>query len=681
MTSTQPASEGAARASTDAPPPQQEQQLPQLPQKRAADVLLSGIFELCVDDFGEAVLQRADETVDMPIPFHNETYYKAYLASKQRVNDLKKDGVNEDPTREDASSSEDEGKTVCSSNWTESCPGKSSLRNHVPSTRSTSSLSVQRRTTNWMRWGGIKPLSHKEADKILSDPKLSKRVLKSRAAYRDKNKGLGEVKAKCRVVLIGCNDPDIFKVTRDSPTPSRLSEAIVLSVATAGMNREVNGDGGLWRLWLSDAKSAFLQGEQNREERGGPIFMKPPRDPLINDVGAFSAPLYEVLGNAYGLPDAPRVWNQRVRARATGKGFKQHAFDRCLFYFVDSTGRLLALMIVHVGDFMCAYHELFDVSILEQMFTWGSVTIIDEDHPGVYRGKEIELIKENGRFMYKVTQTSFIDGMDSGRLPRGRSKESEKSTPDEWKEFRSVSGSLQWLSSQTRPELGPVVSLSNRGSETTFHDLRRLYETVEYVKSTRKVGITFQDVPFDRSSTLVTFANSSWANNSTSLKSQFGLLVLLTRSQVTAGRSARVCRSTLAAEACASDEGADRAAMANYMLSELLYDEPAFKVGLRLSSLLVTDAKSLYDCVVAENPNLSDKRSLVNIRSIQETVTPQQIHWVPTELMRADALTKLDSALLVEFTKWLLKPLTQLREMRFGQKKNYTSVNLEHSTS
>ncbi|CAE7469062.1 CML10, partial [Symbiodinium pilosum] len=211
VTSTQPASEGAARASTDAPPPQQEQQLPQLPQKRAADVLLSGIFELCVDDFGEAVLQRADETVDMPIPFHNETYYKAYLASKQRVNDLKKDGVNEDPTREDASSSEDEGKTVCSSNWTESCPGKSSLRNHVPSTRSTSSLSVQRRTTNWMRWGGIKPLSHKEADKILSDPKLSKRVLKSRAAYRDKNKGLGEVKAKCRVVLIGCNDPDIFK--------------------------------------------------------------------------------------------------------------------------------------------------------------------------------------------------------------------------------------------------------------------------------------------------------------------------------------------------------------------------------------------------------------------------------------------------------------------------------------
>ncbi|CAE7467549.1 CML10, partial [Symbiodinium pilosum] len=221
VTSTQPASEGTARASTDAPPPQQEQQLPQLPQKRAADVLLSGIFELCVDDFGEAVLQRADETVDMPIPFHNETYYKAYLASKQRVNDLKKDGVNEDPTREDASSSEDESKTV-SNNRTHTRQELKQLDRELPWKELTSQPraqyekyleSVRTEEDNWMRWGGIKPLSHKEADKILSDPKLSKRVLKSRAAYRDKNKGLGEVTAKCRVVLIGCNDPDIFKVT------------------------------------------------------------------------------------------------------------------------------------------------------------------------------------------------------------------------------------------------------------------------------------------------------------------------------------------------------------------------------------------------------------------------------------------------------------------------------------
>ena len=191
-------------------------------------------------------------------------------ASKQRVRDLQADGVNEDFTREDGSSSEDEAKTV-SNNRTHTRQELKQLDRELPWKEVVAMLrasfekfleSVRAEEENWMRWGGIKPLSRKEADKILNDPKLARRVLKSRAAYKDKNKGLGEVK-----VLIGCNDPDIFRVSRDSPTPSRLSEAIVLSVAAAGRSREVNGDGGLWKLWLSDAKSAFLQGEQNREER------------------------------------------------------------------------------------------------------------------------------------------------------------------------------------------------------------------------------------------------------------------------------------------------------------------------------------------------------------------------------------------------------------------------------
>ena len=104
----------ASASDAQAPP----EPLPQLPQKRTADVLLShvlfqsGVFELCVDDFGEAILQRGDEMIDMPLPFHTEHHYQCYLASKQRIRDLQADGVNEDFTREDGSSSEDEVKTV-----------------------------------------------------------------------------------------------------------------------------------------------------------------------------------------------------------------------------------------------------------------------------------------------------------------------------------------------------------------------------------------------------------------------------------------------------------------------------------------------------------------------------------------------------------------------------------------
>lgn len=63
--------------------------------------------------------------------------------------------------------------------------------------------------------------------------------MKSRAAYRDKARGTGQLKAK----TIGCMDPDLKAVTRDSPTRTRLSEMLVLAIATAGANRAFNFDG------------------------------------------------------------------------------------------------------------------------------------------------------------------------------------------------------------------------------------------------------------------------------------------------------------------------------------------------------------------------------------------------------------------------------------------------------
>ena len=103
-----------------------------------------------------------------------------------------------------------------------------------------------------------------------------------------------------------------------------------------------------------------------------------------------------------------------------------------------------------------------------------------------------------------------------------------------------------------------------------------------------------------------------------------------------------MCRSTLAAEACAADEGAEGLIFANMCLGELLFVELTHKSGQKLNGLHVTDAKSVYGSVCSKNPSLAEKRPLVNIRSIQETVSPSQVRWVPTGLMKADSVTKLD---------------------------------------
>ena len=185
---------------------------------------------------------------------------------------------------------------------------------------------------------------------------------------------------------------------------------------------------------------------------------------------------------------------------------------------------------------------------------------------------------------------------------------------------------MAWLGSQARPDLSPAISLSNHGQKTTIEDLKVLAETLQFAKDTH---------PINEQSVILTYTVASWGSAAHST-SQMGILITLTTPDVIektckvklldwrSARSPRVCRSTLAAEASAADENSDRAAFINMMLSELLYYEKAHKIGCKLDNLQATDSKSLYGAVVAVNPNLTDKRSLVNVRAIQEVITPSR---------------------------------------------------------
>ena len=54
----------------------------------------------------------------------------------------------------------------------------------------------------WIKYGSAIPVPHDEAKRILADSRLRRRVMKARAAYRDKRCGIPPLAAKCRVVLL-----------------------------------------------------------------------------------------------------------------------------------------------------------------------------------------------------------------------------------------------------------------------------------------------------------------------------------------------------------------------------------------------------------------------------------------------------------------------------------------------
>ena len=538
---------------------------------------------------------------------------------------------------------------------------------------------------SWMSWNSIKALSKEEARRVLSDPILRKRVMPSRNAYRDKNRGAGpEVRAKCRTVIQGCHDPDLGLLDRSSPTPTRIAELLLYEIACAGYNRRFLKNKKAWKLWSGDVATAFLQGQP--EERDLPIYMRPPRDGIQGLAGTFPFDLYQIVGNLYGLCNAPRTWINHIVRKLQAANFIRHRLDHTVYYKLDSQGELLVVLLFHVDDFLTAFREDYEFSELQGMFTWGQTNLLD-DGDFVFKGKEVSLKKVNGEYEIHVTQKAFINELVAGKLKRGRASETTPLTPEEMKEYRSCAGSLQWLAGSTRPDIAATVSLSNHGVNSNPSQLKVLYECIDYVKETPDHGLVFRGVAVNFATVVVGYADSSWAN-APGGKSQMGVIIVITgpecQDQVSratildwrSSRSPRVTRSTLASEANAMDDGVDRATFLNVFLSEFLKrpnNSGQLEKGV-LKQLQVTDCKSFFDAVICENPSLEEKRTLISIRSIQDYISPSQVHWVPSELMFADVLTKHSTTLRDEFLLWMGKPHVQLKEDEH-QKKVFTSVN------
>ncbi|CAL1162801.1 unnamed protein product [Cladocopium goreaui] len=161
--------------------------------------------------------------------------------------------------------------------------------------------SAKKEEKSWLSWGSMEEVSAETAAKILSNPPTKKRVLRSRACYRNKSKIPGRLQAKTRVVALGHLDLDLASLSRDSPTPSRTSEYILLAIFIAGKNGIMENDPVRWILWAGDVSTAFLQGAQDKSERPEDLFLLPPQDEVTKMAKTFRTPLYRVKGNIYGL--------------------------------------------------------------------------------------------------------------------------------------------------------------------------------------------------------------------------------------------------------------------------------------------------------------------------------------------------------------------------------------------
>ena len=95
-------------------------------------------------------------------------------------------------------------------------------------------------------------------------------------------------------------------------------------------------------------------------------------------------------------------------------------------------------------------------------------------------------------------------------------------------------------------------------------------------------------------------------------------------------------------------------------LTEVLTGQSAAR-GKPLHSLYaVTDCKSLFDAVNQTTPCLTEKRTILDVVSIQEVIPPGNFKWVPTTHMLADGLTKVNTDLMADIVNFMKRPVLSL---------------------
>ena len=245
----------------------------------------------------------------------------------------------------------------------------------------------------------------------------------------------------------------------------RVTLFVILQIAATNFMSE----DGPWVVGAGDALSAFLQRQQ--VDRDEPLYMLPPRDPLVEAAGVFQHALYVIRGNVYGGANGPYLWRCHVRKMLIGQcGFKSLRCDEMVFVYRERD-KLLCIIGFHVDDAIMAASPLFDIQIIMLAFAWSPWRWLEDGMVEIV-GLELNRIQQ-GQFRggIAVTQTKYIKETPVKKLPIVRGLDPDAPLDREGKqEFSSCSGCLGWTTGKTRPDLAAAVSLLHQSPTRTDYD-------------------------------------------------------------------------------------------------------------------------------------------------------------------------------------------------------------------
>ena len=382
-------------------------------------------------------------------------------------------------------------------------------------------------------------------------------AISGRWVYKEKTTENGPLK-KARLVARGFEEVN-FDRQSDSPTCNKDSLRVVVAIIAS---KE-------WAINSLDVKAAFLQGKPLDRE----VYLIPPKE--ANATGK----LWRLKRAVYGLNDASRFWYLRVKEELSKAGCKCSKADPAVYYYFTSCSE--GVLITHVDDFMWSGTEKFRRSVIERI---KNIFKISEENSEAFRYVGIEVFQDDQGV--HIGQRKYTEELQEIKIDLSNKESNDRLiTEDERKSLRSVVGQLNWLATQTRPDLS--FSVSELGSNFKEATVKHLVKANKLVKRAKINACSLFFLKLDLTNLKVRcYADASFGKLRDG-GSQGGMFVELFSNNRTAPiawqskRISRVVNSTMAAETLAMVKALDAAFLISSLVSELLTDaKPLLIVNL-----------------------------------------------------------------------------------------------------
>ena len=516
-----------------------------------------------------------------------------------------------------------------------------------------------------LQTGAVRVATGAEAARLRG--KYADRIVSSRMVRRRKPvEGIGSWKPKSRWCLHGHVDPDTGSLATYSPTPQTEG---LMCFLQAGLNLNHS-------FAFCDVKNAFCQSDK-LQRPNGPLFAEP-CEGLNLPPGA----LIVINVPVYGLDDAPAAWRNTVVSFLVQQGFVKNLVEPCWYMRFNDKGVNEAQVLIEVDDFIVS--SLPEISkqieeMFKKRFHFGKWELNQAD----YAGRRVRVLE--GEIL--VDQEKYItEQVHPVILAKGRrSAKDSPLEPEEFAAFRSAIYRVNWVAKETRPEVSGLASImASKMVNATVEDVLTLNRSVNALRNSaaRPLRIWRHD-PREMAFVIVSDAGGIGAKHETtdheglpSDATQGAWLVLAAETLPVGGRRVRASplawRSSKLRRKVFSTFGGETQAMLqgigeadwlqvmyrdaishdiqlrdwrNSLSPHMLVMKGSYEMVTRQPQCAVTDAKSLFDCLLKEHPQgRQDRKSSLElaiiVKDLQETGS--YVRWVPHQKMLADTMTKPD---------------------------------------